>query len=169
MRFTLAILLIAVLAPAQAPVKSQAQTRRSPILGFVQAKDVTPIVDTDVYDEQKYVEEVGSDSSTQKAKRAAHEAALTKEFMAGFNQVRECDRVVFQGSGDVKPDFALQIMVDSHDTPGQKPVWNWVLRDVHADKLLPVGSNDSGKDAAMNICLTVQKVANRNGYTSARK
>ena len=44
-------------------------------LGFVQAKDVTPIVDTDVFDEAKYVEESGSDSSAAKAKRAAQRTA----------------------------------------------------------------------------------------------
>jgi hypothetical protein len=114
-------------------------------------------MDTDVFDEAKYLEEAGSDSSAAKAKRAEHEAALTREFMDGFNQTKECDGIVLQGKGDNKPDFALQIIVDSHDTRGQKPVWNWILRDVHRDKLLPVGSEDTGKQAAKGICLAVLK------------
>jgi len=116
-------------------------------------------MDTDVFDEQKYLEEAGSDSSSAKAKRVDHEAALTREFMDGFNQTKECDGIVLLSKGDNKPDFALQIIVDSHDTPGQKPVWNWILRDVHHDRLLPVGNEDSGKQAARGICLAVLKAA----------
>ena len=156
MNTTPVILFLAALALFQSAGQPQ-PGKRAPRLGFVQAKDVTPIVDTDVFDEAKYVEESGSDSSAAKAKRAAHEATLTREFMDGFNQARECDGVIFMGKGDQKPDFELQIMVDSHDTPGQKPVWAWVLRDLRSNKLMPVGNDDSGQQAAKNICLAVQK------------
>jgi len=156
MNSTIAVLVLAALALLQSAGQPQ-PGKRAPRLGFVQAKDVSPIIDTDVFDEAKYVEESGSDSSAVKAKRTAHEAALNHEFMDGFNQARECDRVIFMGKGDQKPDFELQIMVDSHDTPGQKPVWEWVLRDLRSNKLMPVGNDDSGQQAAKNICLAVQK------------
>jgi len=40
-----------------------------------------------------------------------------------------------------------------------KPVWNWILRDVHTDKLMPVGFADTGKDAAKNICIALRNQA----------
>lgn len=153
MNSIITILLLAGLALFQGTAK------RSPKLGFVHAKDVTPIVDTDIYDEAKYLEESGSDSSAAKAKRATHEAALTHEFMNGFNRAKECDRIILMGKGDQKPDFELQIIVDSHDTPGQKPVWNWVLRDLRTNQLMPVGNDDSGQQAAGDICRAVLKAA----------
>ena len=150
-----AIFFLACLAVGQLPAKPQTATQRAPRLGFAAKEDSTPIMDTDMFDEQKYIEEAGSDSSAVKAKRAAHEAALTREFMNGFRDAKECGRIVFLGHGDNKPDFALQIMVDSHDTPGQKPVWTWVLRDVQRDKLMPVGNDDSGTQAAIHICIAM--------------
>ena len=116
-------------------------------------------MDTDMFDQQKYVEASESDTSTMKARRASHEAALTREFMGGFNQAKECDGIVFLGHGDQEPDFALQIMVDSHDTPGQRPVWVSVLRDMSKDNLMSLGDEDSAKQAARSICLAVWKVA----------
>ena len=78
------------------------------------------------------------------------------EFMDGFNQEKECDGIILMGKGDNEPDFDLQVMIDSHDTPGQKTVWNWVLKDVHKNRVLPVGFNvDSGKNAAKGICQAV--------------
>ena len=113
-------------------------------------------VDTDVFDEQKYLEGTGSDTTAVKAKRVAHEDALMREFMDGFNQSKECDGVILLGNGDNKPDFELQIIIDSHDTPGQKTVWNWVMRDMASNKILPLGFNiPSGKDAAKGICQAV--------------
>jgi hypothetical protein len=156
MKLIIAILFLAGLGFIQLSGKSQPQKGHLR-LGFEQAKDTPPIVDTDLFDEQKYIEEGGSDSSAAKAKRETHEAALTREFMDGFNSAQECDGVVFLGAGDNKPDFGLRIIVDSHDTLHQKPVWNWILRDVHTDKLMPVGFADSGKDAAKNICLALRK------------
>ena len=159
MRPIIPIFLLAVLAVAQLPGKPQPQPKRAPILGFEENKNATPIMDTDIFDEQKYLEESGADSSSAKTKRAAHETLLTREFMDAFNQEKSCDGVTLQGKGENKPDFALQIMVDSHDTAGQKPVWVWVLRDVRNNKLLPVGNDDSGKQAARSICQTVRKLA----------
>ena len=163
MRYILLVLFFAALLIPQFPDKPQAaptpKPKRAPLLAFEDNKSTTPIVDTDVFDEAKYIEEAGSDSSAAKAKRKEHETALTREFMDGFNQAKECDGIVLQGEGDNKPDYSLQIIVDSHDTPGQKPVWNWILRDVRQNKLLPVGSEDSGKQAAKSICETVWKQA----------
>jgi hypothetical protein len=147
------------MATTQLPGKPQAREVRAPRLGFIRTPGVTPIIDTDVFDEQKYVEESGSDSSGVKSKRAAHEAALTRELMDGFNQARECDGVVLLGNGDQEPDFVLQVMVDSHDTPKQKPVWVWVLRDIGKNRLMPAKDEDSGLQAARSICMAV-----RNGH-----
>ena len=91
MRYALLVLFFAVLAIPQFPDKPQAppKPKRAPILGFTESKDSTPIMDTDVFDEAKYLEESGADTSSAKAKRAAHEAVLTREFMDGFNQSKE--------------------------------------------------------------------------------
>ena len=129
MKSIIAILFFVALGLVQLSGKSQPQKGHLR-LAFEEAKGTPPIVDTDLFDEQKYIEESGSDSSATKAKRIAHEAELTREFMDGFNAAPECDGVVFLGDGDNKPDFGLRIIVDSHDTPGQKPIWNWILRDV---------------------------------------
>ena len=129
-------------------------------MAFTETKTATPIIDTDMFDLQKYIEESGGNSSSVKSKRDSHEAGLTREFMDGFNQAKECDGIILMGSGDQKPDFSLQVLVDSHDTAGQHPVWVWILRDVGKDKLMPVGSEDSAKDAAKGICQAVQQQAN---------
>ena len=162
MRYILLILFFAALLIPQFPDNPQAASskpKRSPIVGFEANKNTTPIMDTDVFDEAKYIEQTGSDSTAANAKRKEHEAVLTREFMEGFNHEKECDGIVLQSEGDNKPDYALQIIVDSHDTPGQKPVWNWILRDVRTNKLLPVGFNDTGKQAAQGICSEVWKLA----------
>ena len=156
MKPTIIVFIFVALAMAQGPGKAPAKPGH-PIVGFAQTKDATPIVDTDVFDEAKYLEQVGSDTSTVNAKRAAHEAALTREFMDGFNGTKECDDVILSGKGENKPDFSLQIIVDSHDTPGQKPVWHYILRDLHSDALLPVGNDDTGKQAAQGVCVAVWK------------
>lgn len=131
-----------------------------PRLAFVNTQTALAFVDTDMFDQQKYVEEVGGDSESIRTKRASHEAELMKEFMDGFNQSKECDGIILMGEGDQKPDFALQIIIDSHDTPKQKTVWNWVVRDMANDRVLPVGFNiASGKDAAIGICQAVWKEA----------
>ncbi len=161
MKTAIAILLLASLAFGQLPAKPQSATKSALRLGFAKSKDATGLIDTDVLDEQKYIEEAGGDGSAVRARRAAHEALLMREFMAGFNEAKECDKVVLLGDGDNQPDFALNIMVDSHDTPGQKPVWAWVLRNVHTDKLMPVGNDDSAKLAAKHICTAVANAANQ--------
>lgn len=157
MKTSLSVLLISVLVLAQGP-GARAQNGKHPRVGFTDIKGAAPFVDTDVFDEQKYIEGIGGDTTTVKAKRASHEAALMREFMDGFNQTKECDGIVMMGMGDNEPDFALEIMIDSHDTPGQKAVWNWVLRDVNKNRVLPAGLyDDSAKDAAKDICAAVWK------------
>lgn len=155
MKPSIAIFFLVTLVLGHAPAGPQPATKRAPRLAFAKTKDATPIMDTDLFDEQKYIEEGGSDSSAVKGKRATHEAALTREFMDGFKEAKECNGIVLLGHGDNKPDFVLQIMVDSHDTPGQKPVWVSVLREVRTDKLISEGNDDSGKQAASHICQAV--------------
>jgi hypothetical protein len=158
MKSTIPIFLLAILALAQAPAKPK-PAKAVPRLAFLQTKDNPPLVDTDLYDEQKYIETVGSDASSVKSKRAEHETALMREFINGFNQAKECDGIIMMSPGDQKPDFGLNIMVDSHDLHGQKPVWVWVLHDTHADKILSDSSNEkSGKDAAANVCRAVWNI-----------
>jgi hypothetical protein len=159
MKLFLGMLFLAVLAFGQAPGKPQQQAKKgAPRLGFLETKDNPPLVDTDLFDEQKYIETVGTDTTSVKSKRAAHETALMHEFMEGFSQAKDCDGIVMMSPGDQKPDFGLQIMVDSHDLQGQKPVWVWVLREVRQDKIMPVGNDDSGKQAAAAVCRAVWNV-----------
>jgi len=158
MKLTISVLLLAALAGAQLTGKPQTRDKRAPRLGFVRTVDSVPIIDTDLFDQQKYVEASQSDRTIVEARRASHEAVLTREFMDGFNQTRECDGIVLMGKGDQEPDFVLQIIVDSHDTPGQRPVWVSVLRDVGKDKLMSLGDEDSGQQAARSICQTVRKI-----------
>jgi hypothetical protein len=170
MKLLLGILFLAVLAFGQTPGKPQQQAKKgAPRLAFLQTKDNPPLVDTDLYDEQKYIETVGTDASSVKSKRAAHESALMHEFMEGFNQSKDCDGIVMMGQGDQKPDFGLQIMVDSHDLQGQKPVWVWVLREVREDKIMPVGNDDSGKQAASDVCRAVWNVVDPEHLKSDRQ
>lgn len=161
MKTVITILLLASLAFGQLPSKPKFAAKNGPRLGFVKSKDAIGLTDTDRFDEQKYIEEAGGDSSAARAKRAAHESVLMREFMEGFNEAKECDGIVLLGDGDNQPNFALQIIVDSHDTPGQTPVWAWVLRNVHTDKLMPVGNDDSAKVAARHICTAVLNATNQ--------
>lgn len=156
MKTLLAFVFLAMLALAQAPRGADQKEKKSPRVGFSEANGALGFVDTDIFDEQKYIEAVGADTAQVKAKRAAHEEALMREFMDGFNHEKECDGIILMGKGDNEPDFGLQIIIDSHDTPNQKTVWNWVLKDISKDRVLPVGFNvDSGKEAARGICHAV--------------
>ena len=157
MKSTIAILFLAVLGLAQTSAKPK-PSKPAPRLAFVQTKDAPALVDTDLYDEQQYVEQTGSDSASIKAKRAEHETTLMREFLGGFNQAKECDGIVMPGGGDQKPDFGLNIMVDSHDLQGHKPVWVWILRENRDDMILPTGNDDSGREAATSICRAVWNI-----------
>ncbi|HEY6350822.1 MAG TPA: hypothetical protein VI636_15585 [Candidatus Angelobacter sp.] len=157
MKYMLAILFIAALVVGQISKSPEAGIKH-PRLGFTQTQE-DALVDTDMFDEQKYIEESGSDSSGVKTKRSAHEMTLTHEFMDGFNQVKECDGIVLLGAGTQPSDFTVKIMVDSHDTPGQKPVWVWILRNTSTKKLVPADSENSAKEAARAVCGAVWKQA----------
>lgn len=146
----------------------QPKLKRAPSLSFTQTQGTVAVVDTDMYDAQKYIEESSSDSSSAKARREAHEASLTRDFFAGFNDAKECDRIIFKGQGDQKPEYTLQIMIDSHDTPGQKPVWTWILADSH-NKFITKGEEDSGALAAKSVCLAVWKAAGDAELKAARR
>lgn len=151
-------LFLAILAGAWQSGSTQEQ--RNPSVGFAQGGNTAGLVDTDLFDEQKYEEQAGGDLSAAKAKRAAHEQALTKEFFNGYNSAKECDGVMFTGkNGDQKPEFTLQIMVDTHDTVGQKPTWVWVLTDTASKKYITKGEDDTSAIAAKNICLAVFEAA----------
>lgn len=146
--------------PPETPQKvAGLKLARTPSVGLLETAGVSGVVDTDLYDQQKYIEQSDGNTSDTKAKRAAHEAALAHELFAGFNAAKDCDGIIFQGEGDQKPQFSLQIMVDTHDTPGQKPVWVWVLHQTAPDKIIGHGDKDSSTLAAKDICLAVSKAA----------
>jgi len=159
MKLLIAILLWTLIACAQKTDTALPKLKRSPSLVVAPVQNSTAVIDTDMFDAQKYVEQTGGDSSGEKTKRTSHEAALTRELMAGFNQAKECDGIVFSGKGENKPGFRVQVMVDSHDTPGQKPVWVWILGDAARNKFISKGEEDSNSIAATNICLAVWKAA----------
>ena len=152
------VVFLSLLVAAQTPGTS-AKPRRTPTINFTPNEDSHAVVDTDMFDQQKYVEQSGQDSSSVKSKRASHETALTREFMEGFNQAKECDRIIFQGKGDQLPEFTVQVMVDTHDTPNQKPVWVWILRQAAPEKIVAQGESDSGGQAAGAICSAVSRTA----------
>lgn len=132
---------------------------RTPSLQIVQTADSTAIIDTDMFDAQKYVEQTGEDSSNEKAKRGSHEIALTQDFFKGFNATEDCDGILLVSrNGDEKPEFNLQVMVDSHDTPGQTPVWIWILGDAQR-KFITKGEEDSSGLTARSVCLAIWKTA----------
>src|SRR5215468_11560732 len=97
MRFILLALFVAAIVLVQAPNQPQQKQAQRPTLGFNETTDGSSITDTDVFDEQKYVEEGGGDSASVKTKRTTHETALMREFMDGFNDTKECDGVVLIG------------------------------------------------------------------------
>src|SRR5215469_10138713 len=145
---------------AEAPQKLVRQKlERTPSLQLVQTADSAAIIDTDMFDAQKYVEQTGEDSSNEKAKRSSHELALTQDFFKGVSAAEDCDGILLVSkNGDEKPQYNLQIMVDSHDTPAQKPVWIWILGDAQS-KFITKGEEDSSALTAKNVCLAVWKTA----------
>jgi hypothetical protein len=159
MRVFITTLFFVVVALAQKPNATPQKQKGAPRLAFVETANAAEVIDTDLFDAQKYVEESGSDSSAAKAKRAAHEADLTRDFMNSFNQTKECDGIVLMGKGDNKPDYSLQVIVDSHDTPGQKPVWIWILGEGAKNKFIAKGDEDTSALAAKGLCLAVWKAA----------
>lgn len=133
--------------PAQPPA-----SKTAPRLGFVKTKDSSGIVDSDLLKQQKQLQDAGAAIHSM---RDAHEAELMGEFVQSFNEIRECDRIVLVGAGNNKPDFALQVNVDSHDTSGQKPVWRWDLHDLRRNKPIPEGLDDSGTQMAKSVCTAI--------------
>lgn len=173
MRLLIPFTLLAAIACTQNPAETSEKAvpqKPGPTLSVGFSETTTPpgLVDTDLFDQQKYVEQSGGDSSSIKAKRESHEAALTREFFDGFNNEKDCDRIVFKGKGDQKPQFTLQIMVDTHDTPGQKTEWVWVLTRTAANKFIAKAHEDSSSQAAKNICLAVRKAGEPRTSTTAR-
>lgn len=148
--------------PVDTPQKLVRQKlERTPGLQLVQTADSTAIIDTDMFDAQKYVEQTGEDSSNEKVKRGTHEAALTQDFFKGFNATEDCDGILLVSrNGDERPQFNLQVLVDSHDTAGQKPVWVWILNDANG-KFITKDEEGSSTLTAKNVCLAVWKAADK--------
>jgi hypothetical protein len=164
------IVFVSMIALAQKPPAAQPKAGPAPSIGFSQTGTTPGLVDTDLFDEQKYIEQTRSDSSSVKEKRASHEASLSREFFNAFGQVKECDGIVFVAkNGDEKPEFTLQIMVDTHDTPGQKPEWVWVLSTSAKGKFVAKAEEDTSTETAKNICLAVVKAEGAGEPTTARK
>lgn len=173
MKLFITVVLLAMVACAQKPAPSQqgATSQRptqAPSVALVQTGG-SPVVDTDMFDAQKYVEQIGADASSEKNKRAAHEETLTREFFAGFNDTKDCDGIIVKGKGDQQPQFNIQLLVDSHDTAGQKPVWIWILSNAPTNKFIVKGEEDSGALAAKSICLAIRKATSQPGTTTAGK
>ncbi len=146
--------------PAETPQKLVRQKlERTPSLLLVPTGESAAIIDTDMFDAQKYVEQTEGDSASEKTKRSSHELALTQDFFKGFNAMKDCDGILLVSrNGDEQPQFNLQVMVDSHDTPGHNPVWVWILGDAKS-KFIIKGEEDSSALTAENVCLAVWKTA----------
>ena len=173
-RVSSTVILLAMVACAQKSAANQQgatpqRPTQAPSVAIVQTGGSPVVVDTDMFDAQKYVEQTGADASSEKTKRAAHEEALTREFFAGFNDAKDCDGIIIKGKGDQQPQFNLQLIVDSHDTPGQKPVWIWILSNAAKNKFIVKGEEDSGALAAKSICLAIRKATSPSETTTAGK
>lgn len=166
MRLLIAVTLLTVTScaqkPAEAPQKLISQRlTQTPSLQLIQTADSAAIIDTDMFDAQKYVEQAGGGSVNEKTKRSSHEVTLTQEFFKGFDATTDCDGILLVSrNGDEEPQFNLQVMVDSHDTPGQKPVWLWILSGARRE-FITKGEEDSSALTARNVCLSVWKAAER--------
>ena len=166
MKLLVALAFLTVVSCAQKAIETpqkrvRQKLERTPSLRLVQTADSTAIIDTDMFDAQKYVEQTGGDSSNEKTKRSSHEVALTQGFFEGFNATKDCDGILLVSKhGDQEPQFKLQVMVDSHDTPGQKPVWLWILNDAE-NKFITKGEEDSSALAATNVCVAIWKAAEK--------
>jgi hypothetical protein len=176
MRLLIALTLLTVVSCAQKPSPTptpQPAARQklgpAPSIGFSQTSNASGLVDTDLFDHQKYVEQTGGDSSAVKKDREAHETALRAQFFDAFNHEEACDGIIFKGAGDQKPQFTLQIMVDTHDTPGQKPAWVWVLNTTATNAYLAEAEEDTSATAAKDICLAVVKAAGPAEAKTAQK
>jgi hypothetical protein len=172
----MAITLLTIVSCAQkpsptppTPQKARAKLGPAPTVGFSQTSNASGLVDTDLFDHQKYIEQTGGDSSAVKKDRESHETALRAQFFDAFNRDEACDGIVFMGPGDQKPDFTLQIMVDTHDTPGQKPAWVWVLNKTATNAYLAESEEDTSAQAAKKICLAVAKAAGGAEAKAAQK
>lgn len=174
MRILLVLALLSVVSCAQKPAQTPQKAARqklgpAPSVGFSQTSNASGLVDTDLFDHQKYIEQTGGDSSAIRADRASHETALSSQFFDAFNHDEACDGIVFMGPGDQKPQFTLQIMVDTHDTPGQKPAWVWVLTTTATNAYIAEAEEDTGATAAKSICLAVVKAAGGAEAKTAQK
>jgi len=174
MKLSIMISFLALVACAQKPAANQPaidqqKLRQTPSVALAQTGGSPVVVDTDMFDAQKYIEQVDGDSSSAKVKRASHENLLTREFFSGFNGDKDCDGIIIKGKGDQQPQFNLQLIVDSHDTPGQKPVWVWILSDADKNRFIVKGEEDSGALAAKSICLAIRKASTDSETKTAGK
>ncbi len=139
-------------------------SKAPPTLGFNRAKDVSPIIDSDALVEEGKLEKQLPGNEFVKDKRALHEGSLMHEFLEGFKDSKECKGITFYLSNTKVPDFAVQITVNSHDTPNSKQEWVWMLSDTRKKELGGLGTQSSAKLTARDVCLTVWEDVDPNHF-----
>lgn len=153
----LATLLAAVLllgAASQQALRGE-KAAPPPTLGFNHAKDVSPIIDSDAFMEEKELEKKLPGNEFVMDKRAMHEASLMNDFIEGFKNSKECNGITFYMINKKVPDFAVQITVNFHDLANHKQEWVWMLSDTRKKELGGLGTQSSAKLTARDVCLTV--------------
>jgi hypothetical protein len=159
-------------AKPPAPTK-QAADKGPPTLGFNHIKDVSPILDSDALSEEHKLEKELPGNQFVHDKRAMHETVLMNEFIEGFKNSKECNRITFYLKTEKKPDFAIQITVFGHDDPnfgGQS--WTWILgypgdpgpADSKTHGMGGMGSQTTAKLTARDVCKTIWEDVNPNHF-----
>ena len=152
-----------------APAKQQTAKRDPPTLGFTQAKDLSPILDFDAYNEETEMQKKLPNNEFVKTKRILHETGLLNEFVEGFKDSKECNGITLYLKSEKKPDFTVLISVGGHDPnpafPEFKPEqsWVWILSypadpgpaDSKSHGMGGMGKQSNAKLTARDVCMTI--------------
>lgn len=137
--------------------------RPEPSLGFSKNKDISPVFDSDAYEEELQLEKKLPGNRFVYDKRAMHEAALMNDFIDGFKNSKECRGITFTLKSDKKPDFVVQVSVEGHDRHPDDQSWIWLLGWLTEPKqqkseshgMAGMGTQSSALLAARDVCLTI--------------
>jgi len=136
---------------------------KPPTVGFNHIKDVSPIIDSDAFSEEKALEKKLPGNEFVHDKRAMHEMTLMNEFVEGFKDSKECNGITLYLKSDKKPDFTVQINVTGHDVTPKDQSWTWILgwpgdpspANKPSHGMGGMGIQSNAKLTAKDVCLTI--------------
>jgi hypothetical protein len=105
-------------------VQNSADVKRVPTLGFAKAYGNSPVEDFDAREEEREAEDRLPSYNAPTNKRISHEKELRKQFVAAFQNSKECSGITLT---DKKPEFIVGISVKGHDKTPQKQEWSAML------------------------------------------